>query len=78
MKAIILNFLTDSVEVALIPTYVAERAFEMGWSANYLEEYLSDELGYNLDNINYMVSEKDRIPVYESNDYGRQEPIAMI
>lgn len=78
MKAIILNYLTDSVEVALIPTYVAERCFESGWSGNYLEEYLADELGYNLDNINYMVSEKDRVPVYEANEYGLQDPIATI
>lgn len=79
MKAVILNYLTDSVEVALIPNYVAERWCEMGNSSTYLEEYLAEELGYSIDNINYMVCNDDRIPVYEASaDFADQEPIAII
>lgn len=81
MKAIILNYPTESVEVVLIPEGIAKEWSAQPESAYYqtnLEEYLACELGYSLDNINYMVS-AENVPVYDgTTPIGNQEPLLYL
>lgn len=56
MKAIILDYPTISVYVAELPDWCD--------TPEKTEDYLSVGLGFHLDEINYMVSNDDEIPVY--------------
>lgn len=62
MKAIILNYTDISVLVADIPDNCV--------TTEQVEDYLSLELGLHLDEINYMTTSDDEIPVYKAGDMG--------
>ena len=69
MKAIILEYTSVSVYVAELPDTIS--------TPEETEEYLSVGLGFHLDEINYMISNDDEIPVYpcgkdeSAEDFGR-------
>ena len=75
MKAIILNYTCDCVEVAVIPEEVIKDAEDAPSYSERIEKYLSKELGYYLDSINYLLSNEDRVPVYDTE---HEEPITLI
>ena len=59
MKAIILNYATQSVECVTIPEHVTD---------DKVEEYLSAERGYFLDEIHYMtVGDNKPVPVHNAD-----------
>lgn len=62
MKAIILNYTDISVLVADIPDNCV--------STEMVEDYLSIELGLHIDEINYMTTNDDEIPVYKAGVMG--------
>lgn len=69
MKVAILNYAVCAIEIATIPQNIAESAENpsIGYSSEVIEGYLANELGYNLDEIEYMISDDDSIPLYENN-----------
>ena len=72
MKAIILNYTDTSVYVAELP--------EDCVTPEKTESYLSDELGFHLDEINYMTTNDD-CPVYTAerrNGFADGERIAIL
>ena len=76
MRAIILNYAVNAVEVADIPQEVVTDAEENSFSfSERIEEYLTIELGYHIDDITYMFTDDERTPIYKNN---ADEPIAFI
>ena len=63
MKAIILNYAVSAVETAELPDELFVDDESGRDSSERIEEYLADELGYNLSEINYMTTDGD-CPVY--------------
>ena len=63
MKAIILNYAVSAVETAELPEDLFVDDESGRDISERIEEYLADELGYNLSEINYMTTEGD-CPVY--------------
>ena len=72
MKAIILNYWERIVNVAEIPADV-ERTPEA------VDDYLSLELGFHIDDISYMICDDDKVEVYAcGGDLTKDKPIAII
>ena len=62
MRAIVLHYLADSVEVIDIPETLPK---EHGYiQTETIEEYLRDEYGFQLDEIHYMTTNEDSTPVF--------------
>lgn len=80
MKAIILNYTDLSVQVAIIPGHVYESEEMYAERFEKVEEYLTNELGYCIDEINYMTADDDEpIAVYPCGvDTLKTEPIAVL
>lgn len=81
MKAIILNYINLSVDVAIIPESVFEGCEQNTSEYAYrIEEYLTNTFGYDSGEINYMTADDDEpIPVYHSgSDELTDEPIATL
>lgn len=71
MKAIILDYCTTCIEVVRIPNNLISEDGSAETAEN-VENYLSLELGFHLDSINYMTADDDEpIPVYVN---GTEEP----
>ena len=75
-KAIILNYAVSAVETAELPDELfTEDIYSPALDTTQrIELYLSDELGYNLDEISYMVTD-GHCPVYR---WDSNEPITTI
>lgn len=74
MKAIILNYCIGAVEIAELPEYLFMDDESGRDNSEILEDYMQDELGINLSEINYMIVD-DKCPVYP---IGSDEPIAIL
>lgn len=62
-KAIILNYAISAVEVAVLPDELFKDEESGRDNSERIEQYLSEELGFNLSEIYYMVTEGP-CPVY--------------
>ncbi len=76
MKVIILNYCISAVEIAELPNELLSEEEDMEGldQSERIEEYMQDELGINLSEINWMISDEE-CPVYP---IGKDEPIAFL
>lgn len=63
MKAIVLHYNADCVEVIDLPETLVDE-FEGCITTENIENYLHEEYGLQLDEINYMTTDSDSIPVF--------------
>lgn len=61
MKAIILNYLDGSINVAELPISLMDNNY--AYQTEKIEDYLHQELGFELDEIHYMTCDED-CPIY--------------
>ncbi len=74
MKAIVLNYVSDCVEIIDLPSNLVDE--DEGYiTTENIEDYLHEEYGFNLDEINYMTTENDSIPVFYN---GKEEPTTTL
>lgn len=66
MKIIILNYEISAVEVICITDVLAIRIREN--KDNFIEDYLQNILNFKLSEIQYMVVDEKRVPVYYDDD----------
>ncbi len=78
MKAIILNYIDKNVLVAEIPNKAVE-SDDFREQIEKIEQYLSEELGFYLDEINYMLAEDDeQVEVYRYGMTTESELVATL
>ena len=75
MKAIIMNYAISGIETADLPDDLFVDDESGRDNSERIEEYLTDELGYNLSEINYMTISDEYCPVYR---WDGNEPYAEI
>lgn len=75
MKAIIMNYAISGIETAELPDDLFFDEESGRDNSERIEEYLTNELGYNLSEIYYMVINGEYCPVYR---WDGNEPYAEI